>query len=293
MSRAKAIYAVAQKHDLIIVEDDPYFWLTYDSYGINEQRTAPDEDERLALKDVHCLDTFRRSLAKCYLSIDVDGRVLRADSFSKAFAPGMRTGWLTGNAYFIERIQRISETDVQEINGLSQAFFAQLLTEPEDNLCNGSWGVEGFARWIHSLRKAYQAKRDRLVDSVSMHCSQKHIRCHPVPTSGMFLWLEVQLQNHADFKKSSTAQLMQRLWDLCIDEQVLILQSSIFAARSALPDSFESTPEIDASLADEEQAMLDKSRFLRAAFTSNMEQLDLAGERLGRAVARFFATTSQ
>merc|ERR1712029_638316 len=99
-------------------------------------------------------------LPRSYLSLDTDGRVLRLDSFSKCFAPGMRLGWLTGSAHFIERIQRIAETDSQEVNGLTQAFFAQLLTEPTSNPTNESWGLEGFARWICDIRRQYQSKRD-------------------------------------------------------------------------------------------------------------------------------------
>ena len=147
--------------------------------------STPVEPGCVLLSDVRDLDSFAASLPTTYLSLDVDGRVLRLDSFSKCFAPGMRLGWLTGSPAFIERIQRIAETDSQEVNGVTQAFFAQLLSEPRANLTNQSWGLSGFARWICDIRKQYQAKRDRLVNNIDAACSKEHVRCKPVAASGM------------------------------------------------------------------------------------------------------------
>ena len=45
---------------------------------------------------------------KSFLSRDVDGRVVRLDSFSKIMFPGSRTGWVTCNASFAERYMRVS-----------------------------------------------------------------------------------------------------------------------------------------------------------------------------------------
>jgi aromatic amino acid aminotransferase I len=89
LKRVQAVYAVAQKHDLVIVEDDPYYWLVLSPYNgpAADGDSIPEIDPgRVALEDVRDLDTFARSLPRSYLSIDVDGRVLRLDSFSKCFA---------------------------------------------------------------------------------------------------------------------------------------------------------------------------------------------------------------
>jgi hypothetical protein len=72
-------------------------------------------------------------------------------------------------------------------------------------------------------------------------------------------------------------------------ENVLILQSSIFAARPCLPKSIEQPdPKAIAALHEEEADLMDRSVFLRACFAGNLEQIDLAAVRLGKAVARFF-----
>ena len=75
LERKKKTYAIAQKYDLIIVEDDPYYYLQFD-----EQRTPS------------------------YLSMDIDGRVLRLDSMSKILSSGIRIGWATGPKPLIERM---------------------------------------------------------------------------------------------------------------------------------------------------------------------------------------------
>jgi len=307
LERAEAVYRVAQKHDIIIVEDDPYFWLVMDPYtgpASDNQQSTPLEEGRVQLKDVTSLETFAKSLPRSYLSLDTDGRVLRLDSFSKCFAPGMRLGWLTGSAHFIERIQRIAETDSQEVNGLTQAFFAQLLTEPTSNPTNESWGLEGFARWICDIRRQYQSKRDRLVNGIAKACSPEHVRCKPVAASGMFLWLELNVEKHPDFRsdlrevaggdplgpKTNTSELIHRAWQAAIDENVLILESSLFASHSATPlDFVPKDPETTRRLLKTEEAdLIDRSCFLRACFAGNHEQLDLASKRLGIAIEKFF-----
>jgi hypothetical protein len=44
-----------------------------------------------------------------FLSMDVDGRVIRVDSFSKIVAPGSRCGWLTGPSALIGKIMNSRE----------------------------------------------------------------------------------------------------------------------------------------------------------------------------------------
>ena len=60
--RRQQIYSMCRQHDVIILEDDPYFYLQFANGG------APQ-----GLQD----------LGQSYLSLDVDGRVVRLDSFSK------------------------------------------------------------------------------------------------------------------------------------------------------------------------------------------------------------------
>jgi aromatic amino acid aminotransferase I len=52
---------------------------------------------------------YETPIVPSFLSLDVDGRVLRVDSFSKIVAPGSRSGWITGPAPLIEKIMNSRE----------------------------------------------------------------------------------------------------------------------------------------------------------------------------------------
>ena len=60
--RRQQIYSICRQHDVIILEDDPYFYLQFAKDGTPPGLSA---------------------LGQSYLSLDVDGRVIRLDSFSK------------------------------------------------------------------------------------------------------------------------------------------------------------------------------------------------------------------
>ncbi|XP_059958641.1 kynurenine/alpha-aminoadipate aminotransferase, mitochondrial isoform X2 [Mesoplodon densirostris] len=74
-NRKKEIYELARTYDFLIIEDDPYYFMQ-----------------------------FNKPWAPTFLSMDVDGRVIRADSFSKVLSSGLRIGFLTGPKPLIERI---------------------------------------------------------------------------------------------------------------------------------------------------------------------------------------------
>jgi aromatic amino acid aminotransferase I len=103
-ARRKEFYAVAQKHNLIIVSDDPYRALV-----LSHESETPVE------------------AAPSFLSLDVDGRVLDISSFSKVVAPGCRTGWVTGPKPLIERILRRNEVTTQAVSGFSQSAITSFL----------------------------------------------------------------------------------------------------------------------------------------------------------------------
>jgi aromatic amino acid aminotransferase I len=109
LTRKRALYAVAQKHDLIILEDDPYYFLQLAPYGT---ATATDQGagDSTAIRTAGNSTAMQpgtdtTKLTPSFLSIDEDGRVIRLDSFSKLMAPGFRVGIITGPARFMERYE--------------------------------------------------------------------------------------------------------------------------------------------------------------------------------------------
>ncbi|ORX66559.1 PLP-dependent transferase [Linderina pennispora] len=74
-----------KKHNLVIVEDDPYYFM-------------------------HDL-----ALVPSFLSLDTDGRVIRLDSFSKILAPNLRCGWVTAPSYILDRPSGLSQGVISKI----------------------------------------------------------------------------------------------------------------------------------------------------------------------------------
>ena len=110
VKRRKEIYKLCSKYDIIIVEDDPYWYLQFPSAGSEEAKSrglsmprTTDPHQPVKSSGFDFLD----SLIPSYLSIDTDGRVIRLDTFSKTAAPGCRLGWITTQPAFIERLERL------------------------------------------------------------------------------------------------------------------------------------------------------------------------------------------
>lgn len=109
VQRRKDIYAICQEYDIIIVEDDPYWYLQYPSAATHEAESRGLSTPRLTLTHKPVKSSgyeFIDSLVPSYLSVDTDGRVIRLDTFSKTVAPGCRLGWITAQPAFIERLLR-------------------------------------------------------------------------------------------------------------------------------------------------------------------------------------------
>jgi aromatic amino acid aminotransferase I len=167
--RRQAIYKVAQKHDVYILEDEPYYFLQMQPYTGRNQPDAPAPAN---------VDDFVSSLVPTYVSIDVDGRVMRLDSFSKVLVPGSRLGWVVASEQIIERYQRHAEVASQGPSGFSQVILHKLLDE--------TWGHEGYLRWLMNLRLEYTKKRDALLAACEDNLPTDIVTWNP-PMAGMFV----------------------------------------------------------------------------------------------------------
>ena len=75
MARKREVYEIARKHSLLIIEDDPYYALQF-----GEEAAEADAEEE--------------EPSGSFYAIDVDGRVLRLDSFSKVLGAQPETSCL-------------------------------------------------------------------------------------------------------------------------------------------------------------------------------------------------------
>ncbi|KAF9782205.1 PLP-dependent transferase [Thelephora terrestris] len=247
--RKQEVYNICVEFDVIIVEDDPYYFLQMPHYVPKETRKTSaspfDTDE----------DNYLRKLVPSYLKFDWQGRVIRLDTFSKTIAPGVRLGWFTCNPTFAENLLRQGQTSTQAPCGLGQAMVAQLLI---------TWKPDGYIRWLRGLGQQYTDRRDHFIDllrakfhtltSVSEHnfwkgCtvydayletgspSEKtgafeKVKCFSfvAPSAGMFIWLKFYFDSHPKFGKKSVETLEMHLWEELAKAEVLVAPGWMFSA---------------------------------------------------------------
>lgn len=167
--RRRAVYKVAQKHDIILVEDEPYYFLQMQPYVGQGAPTPPPPANH---------DEFIQSLVPSFLSLDTDGRVVRLESFSKVVAPGTRVGWIVASEQIVERFVRNFEVSSQNPSGISQLVLFKLLDE--------HWGHSGYLDWLINLRMQYTDRRDALLHSCEKHLPTEIAHWVP-PAAGMFV----------------------------------------------------------------------------------------------------------
>ncbi|KAJ1974098.1 hypothetical protein H4R34_004843 [Dimargaris verticillata] len=209
LERRLALYQLAQKHNLIILEDDPYYFMQYPAYHSPEARTAASVDP-LAPKGVN-------NLIPSFLRLDVDGRVIRMDSFSKVLGPGLRLGWITANAQFCHYLRLHGETTTQSPAGLSQALVTELLTH--------EWEDAGWIGHVQRIQEHYTEKRDHFLDMVEKHL--KGLVDYVAPEAGMFVWLRVLLPQAV----LETEGIMDKLFQDLVKAKVLLVPGYFFLGQ--------------------------------------------------------------
>uniref|UniRef100_A0A8H7TN80 Aminotransferase class I/classII large domain-containing protein n=1 Tax=Bionectria ochroleuca TaxID=29856 RepID=A0A8H7TN80_BIOOC len=223
--RRREIYQVCVEFDLVIVEDDPYYFLQYPGYSpqAEEQPYQPKST-----------GDFLKSLTPSFLSMDTQGRVIRLESFSKTIFPGLRLGYFIANPLFTERLLRATEVETQDPAGLSQAFTLALFNQ---------WGLMdiycGFRFTVVSAAKS------------PLPTAQGHVAClqdkengklRPVfsfvdPEAGMFVWSKFYFGGVARFVELEAQSIedpeqafAQELWEAMVAELVLLTPGSYYHA---------------------------------------------------------------
>lgn len=160
--RLDEIYDICCEHDVTILEDDSYYYLTF--------QTEQHRDR------VPGLDLPASLFAR-----DVQSRVVRMDSVSKTICPGMRLGWVTGPSDIILRFKLFQEMSTQSPSGWSMSIFHAMVKE---------LGDEGFERMISETQEHYKRQSVAMLEAVNEYLSPY---CEWVtPTSGMFIWFKLK-----------------------------------------------------------------------------------------------------
>lgn len=182
----KRIYELATIHDFVIIEDDPYGYLTL------APLSKPDKS-KIMESDITVEDYLENHLYPSYLKLDTVGRVIRLDSFSKVFAPGSRLGWIVAHKSFIESILKYTKLTVRAPSGLSQMFVVNVIQQKFK-------GVDGFLKWILKMRLAYTHRRNVLVTGLTeSNAHEKGYISIISAAAGMFVSLRLNFPEGSDY----------------------------------------------------------------------------------------------
>ncbi|OMJ15411.1 Aromatic amino acid aminotransferase, partial [Smittium culicis] len=210
LGRRREFYKVCQKHNLIIIEDDPYYFIQFANAPVCD---TVDATER-TFAELPGIDGLVPSL----LSLDTDGRVIRLDTVSKILAPNMRLGWITGPANMIEKIIYHNETTISQPCGFAQGIASKLF--------NDTWGVDGLFTHVLSIQKEYLIRRNVFITQLQKYLG--NMVKFTVPTGGMFVWMELNLSP----EQLSQDGIMQEIFDKMIQESVLLVPGLMFSPSS-------------------------------------------------------------
>ena len=213
--RRREIYALAVKHDFIIVEDEPYYFLQMETY-------TTDLEARKAAH-VHSHEEFVSALVPSFISLDTEGRVIRLDSFSKVLAPGVRFGWIVGQAKLLERYLRLHEVTIQCPSGFSSSLVNGLLQR---------WGQGGYLDWLIGLRAEYTHKRDVAIDAVTKYFPSEVVSFLP-PVAGMFFTTTIDVSKHPRYKElgEDPVKVEEEIYNQGIEQGCLMIPGSWFKTQ--------------------------------------------------------------
>ena len=195
LQRKMELLNICRELDIFLVEDDAYYYISYHDLPMEEDQTlSPCIAEKKAGDEIvepskHSMPGLK-NLPRSFLSLDVDGRVIRIDTLSKTIAPGMRLGWISACTPFIEKFNILQECTNQAPSGLSQSIFLGLVNH---------WGEDGFDDHIRQMQLHYCKQRNVLIKEIQANFSPSEC-VFVVPTCGMFIWLTFSLQNTSSFE---------------------------------------------------------------------------------------------
>ncbi|PWN53397.1 PLP-dependent transferase [Violaceomyces palustris] len=171
--RKREVLKLAREYDFMIMEDDPYYYLSFEGLG---------------------QDPVTRTRSRCYWSLEEEGRevygtgrVLRFESFSKILAAGLRLGFATGPEEILEAIDMHTAMANLQPSGVAQAVAQRLFDH---------WGVEGFLRHVDQVASFYEKRRDNFEEKARRILGE--VAEWVTPVAGMFLWLKLKLPPSAE-----------------------------------------------------------------------------------------------
>lgn len=147
-ARRREMLALAEKYDVLILEDNPYFELRYSGEPVS------------AIK-----------------SMDEQGRVIYAGSYSKVLAPGIRMGFACAPREIIAKMVVAKQTSDVHTN----LFFQMVVSEYLKN-----YDLDAH---IEEVCRLYRHKRDIMLAAIDAHFDKRITVTRP--DGGLFLWVQL------------------------------------------------------------------------------------------------------
>jgi len=153
LERRKHLLELADEHDLIIVEDDPYgeFWFDEGSEPVPPLRSLPGADER----------------------------VIYLGTFSKILAPGMRLAYAVATPRLLNLLVRAKRGLDFHTDTLGQQGVVRLVRD----------GDFDFEAHVAAGRNAYRKRRDAMLDALETTFANDISWTRPA--GGFFLWVDL------------------------------------------------------------------------------------------------------
>lgn len=296
--RKQDIYNVCVKHDVIICEDDPYYFLQFpDSQATHNNEVAPP----IASAAWISAQIYLQSLAPSFLKFDYQGRVIRLETFSKTLAPGNRVGFFIANPTFIERLLRATEVETQAPSGWATVILSNLLHK---------WGIDGYLQWLAQLRDQYHTRRDWMCSAIAasfeLHAARQLSEqspgadtitiTHPngaemfsfqPPRAGMFLWARLYFYNSPRFQRLQDAgesldperEFQDELWLALATNSVLVTPGSYYTP-------WEGSEKLSTQSRNAEKGI----GYFRLSFSmTTKDDMESGIRRMGEVMRRFWA----
>lgn len=226
--RKREVYRLCRQYDVWILEDDPYFYLQWGSAAAKLLESDPDAVSEDVLRGVMPGlaglapasplttspvngTTTSTAPAGSYLGLDIDGRVIRVDSFAKFLAPGLRLGWVTARTDVIDKLTSALQTHTVGPCSLSQTVVASALA---------AWGDAGLDRHLRQIQAEYARRCAVLCCAASRELSG--LAEWQAPRAGMFLWVKLLGVEDA-----------LEVWDATHDAKVIVCPGRVMATAAA------------------------------------------------------------
>ena len=175
LEKRKAILELAKKYNVLVLEDNPYGEIRFSGENIPNIK-----------------------------SLDTDGIVVYAGSFSKVLSPGLRVGYALGNKTVIAKL-----TVCKQTSDVHTPCLSQMITEDFLATCD-------FEKHLEKLRSIYRHKANLMMDLMDEHFGDK-ITYNKVQ-GGLFMWCT--LPNHVDMMDFCTRAVK--------DKKVALVPGSAF-----------------------------------------------------------------